>query len=103
MDWKGHKDMEWQKHKDKLTDGEAAVLQELDNHGFLVSYWPDRKERFFVGAGSHGGAARSLRKAMKKCMACCEIYKFWRNDFGEGEHSSTFFQRLMNQHLGGLK
>lgn len=94
---------DWQQHKDKLTDGEIAVLKELDEHGFIVSFWPERHERFFVGAGSHGGAAHSLRKAMKKCMACCEIYKFWKTNHGEGEHAATMFQRLCNQHLGGTK
>lgn len=95
--------MDWKSNIDKLSEGEIAVMTELEQKGFMLDFKPDVRDRFFVGAGSHGGAAHSLRKAMKKCMACCKIYKHWRVNYGEGEHAATMFERLFNQHLGGTK
>lgn len=95
--------MDWQANKSLLTDGEIKVLEELDRHGFITSFHPDRRERFFVGAGSHGGAAPSLRKAMKKCLGCCHIYKFWKIDHGEGMMAFDWFNKLYREYLGGVK
>lgn len=82
-----------------LPENERIVLRELEKHGFIVIFHADGEHKYFVGAGSHGGSGRTLNQAMKKCLGCCDIYKYWKCDFGEGENALMFFDRLRNTYL----
>ena len=54
-----------------MNEQEAAdSLREL---GWIVDHYPERRNAWFVGLGSHGDSAPSLRKAIKRCLRCCKI------------------------------
>lgn len=55
---------------------EKAAADELERLHFITMYQEGRKNPWFVGRGSHGGDAPTLRRAMKKCLACCGIWRF---------------------------
>ena len=52
---------------------EQAAARALIALGWIVDHYPDEHECWFVGYGSHGGSAPSLRKALKRCLRCCKI------------------------------
>lgn len=54
-------------------EAEKAAAAELDEMGWIISFYPDRHNKWFVGIGSHGGSAYSLRKAIKRALWCCKV------------------------------
>lgn len=55
-----------------------------------------------VCVGSHGGYAKTLKGAMRRCLKCCDLGTYWRTDYGKGELLRVFFRRVAKKHLGGL-
>ena len=76
-----------------MTD---KAKEELEDFGWIVDHYPDRKNKWFVGIGSHGGSAPTLRKAIKRCLKCCDIGKARP----ERRHQAM---RVMDNYLGGYK
>ena len=71
------------------TDEERHLAQELRLSGFIVC---EHDNNWFVGYGSHGGSAYSLRKAVKKCLRCCKIGLYGMRD---GERLGDIAGRIM--------
>ncbi len=69
------------------------ALREL---GWIVDHYPDRKNKWFVGLGSHGDSAPTLRKAIKRCLKCCDIGK-------QRPERRQQAIRIMDEYLGGYK
>lgn len=80
---------------------ESGAAAELEARGFIVF----KNERgWFCGAGSHGGSAPSLRKAMKKCLACCKLGKWWKIDHGISDMlAEDLFRDVAARHFGAWK
>ncbi|KKL64497.1 hypothetical protein LCGC14_2164370 [marine sediment metagenome] len=76
-----------------MTD---KAREELEAFGWIVDYYPDRKNKWFVGLGSHGDSAPTLRKAIKRCLRCCKIGKTWPERRAQA-------LEIMNKYLGGYK
>jgi len=55
---------------------EREIAGELELAGFIVDY--DARSGWFVGLGSHGDCAPTLRKAVKRCLRCCGIGDWWQ-------------------------
>lgn len=53
-----------------------------------------------VYMGSHGGHGDRLIEAMRRCVACCGIGKYWRMDYGKGPLMRDVFDRISRQYLG---
>lgn len=53
--------------------------------------------------GSHGGHAKTLKAAMRRCLRCCGLGHWWRVEYGKGELLRDLFERVAAEHLGGLK
>jgi hypothetical protein len=73
-----------------------SAVDELRELGWIVDHYPDRKNKWFVGLGSHGGSAPTLRKAIKRCLRCCKI----GNAFPERKSQALY---IMDNYLGGYK
>lgn len=54
-----------------------------------------------VCVGSHGGYAKTLKAAMRRCLECCGIGASWRRDYGEGPLLRDYFKEIADRHLGG--
>ena len=76
-----------------MTD---EAKRELEDMGWIVDYYPDDKNKWFVGLGSHGDSAPSLRKAIKRCLKCCDIGK-------QRPERRAQALEIMNKYLGGYK
>ncbi len=88
-----------------LSDETAAADMEA-NH-IMISRPGDGfeesglKQHWGVCVGSHGGHAKTLRVAMKRCLTCCGIGRFWKRDFGKGPFLRDYFKDVAIKHLGG--
>lgn len=91
-----------------LRDREKAAASELEALDVMVSRpgegspESDLFNQWGICVGSHGGYAKTLKAAMRRCLKCCDIGKFWRTQYGKGELLSIFFKRVAKKHLGGL-
>ncbi len=53
-----------------------------------------------VYVGSHGGHGERLIEAMRRCVSCCGIGKFWRVVYDQGPLLRDVFDRIAKEHLG---
>lgn len=79
-----------------MTNEEQA-LKELEKGGCIVSDYPDREDRFFVGLGSHGGSGSTVKQAMKNCLNCCKIGRFWT--MPNGRLATELFKEISEKFL----
>jgi len=80
---------------------EQQEVEYLRNAGFIVDHYPDREHCWFVGLGSHGDSAPTLRKAVKKCLRCCSIGMWWRLDHGEGRLAAKVAREIFGAEVYG--
>jgi hypothetical protein len=82
---------------------EATLAEALRESGIMLSppreYRPD-DNKWGVYVGSHGGEGTTLLKAMRACLMCCGLGKWWRIDYGHGELLHVVFDRVAREHLG---
>lgn len=94
--------------KMRLAEREDAASRLLGDVGVMVSRpgegHPDSDvfDCWGVCVGSHGGYAKTLKAAMRRCLHCCGIGEWWRAESGKGPLLRTVFRRIAKQHLGGL-
>jgi len=86
---------------------EAAAIKALEAAGYIATdyrqspgaaNYQTRHDRYFVGAGSHGHAAPTVREAMIGCGFCCKIYLFWKTG---RRPLHEVFEEIAVKHLGG--
>lgn len=54
-----------------------------------------------VCVGSHGGYAKTLAGAMRRCLKCCGIGKWWRiNPPEDNMRLEAVFKRVSKKYLG---
>jgi hypothetical protein len=81
---------------DALRDSERARL--LQEAGFMVDHYPNSHDQWFVGLGSHGGSAPTIRKALKRCLRCCNIGKYWHLDYSSnGPFAKDVAESILEQ------
>lgn len=82
---------------------EDAAAERLVKAGYGISRPGDGapgnplKECWGVFSGSHGGFAPRLVDAMRDCMACCGIGRWWKLD---GVSMQRTFGAIAREHLG---
>ena len=69
------------------------------------------RDQWGVYAGSHGGHAKTLKGAMRACLRCCNIGRWWHvgpydpktGNAALGPKMEVLFARVSRKHLGGWK
>lgn len=93
----------------RATAAEVAAAADLERRGVMTSPpgegHPENPEAWLWGVyvGSHGGNGRTLVKAMRGCLMCCGLGRWWRVD-GEGSPllRDVFDEVATAYGLGGL-
>src|SRR5260221_3001589 len=90
----------------KLRDKEDRAAEALEGAGLMISRpgegIPESgfQDHWGVCTGSHGGHAKTLAGAMRRCLKCCGIGEWWKLDYGEGELMADVFDRISAKYLG---
>lgn len=84
-----------------LADREKVAADRLIAAGVMVDPpfvghpRSDVYDCWSVCVGSHGGHAKRLAAAMRRCLKCCGIGKWWQADHGKGELLRDLFARVI--------
>ncbi len=102
----------------KRTEREKLAVADLIAAGIMEPSPPGNgalgnplREQWGVYAGSHGGHAKTLKGAMRACLRCCNIGRFWKigplDKKGHVVKGSpkleAIFARVARRHLGGWR
>jgi hypothetical protein len=89
-----------------LLAAEQRCAEALESAGVMMSSpgeghpESDLFNSWGVCVGSHGGYDERLIVAMRKCLKCCGIGKWWGIDGYGTELLRDVFDRLAKEHLG---
>lgn len=93
-----------------LRPNEVAAAELLEAAGIMISCPGDGipesglYDNWGVCVGSHGGYAKTLKAAMRRCLRCCGLGAWWRVAPPENnELLRVLFRRVAAKHLGGLQ
>lgn len=60
-----------------MTRNEEKALQAINSYATVIASYCDKQKQFHVYMGSHGASAGTLVAAMRRCLQCCAIGKYW--------------------------